>query len=172
MFGLNHVVFRPHNVYGEQQNIADKYRNVIGIFMNQLLQGKPMSLFGDGQQTRAFSYVGDMVGTMVRSVTMPQCYGQVFNIGADKPYSVLELAQAVAEALELPPNLLHLDARSEVVHAYASHAKVEQFFGPQPVTSLADGLKRMATWVKNAGVREAVRFNNIEVLKNLPPSWR
>jgi len=172
MFGLNHVVFRPHNVYGERQNIADKYRNVIGIFMNQLLQGKPMSIFGDGQQTRAFSYVGDMVGTMVRSVTMPQCYGQVFNIGADKPYSVLELSQAVAGALELPANILHLDARSEVVHAYASHAKIEKFFGPQPVTSLAEGLKRMAVWVKNVGVREPVRFSNIEVLKNLPPSWR
>ena len=171
MFGLNYVVFRPHNVYGELQNISDKYRNVIGIFMNLMLQGKPMSIFGDVQQTRAFSYVGDIVETMVRSVTMPQCYGQVFNIGADKHYSVLELAQEVARALELPADIVHLEARNEVVHAYASHAKVERFFGSQPVTSLADGLKRMATWVKNVGARDSIRFKNIEVLKNLPPSW-
>lgn len=172
IFGINFVVFRPHNVYGELQNISDKYRNVIGIFMNQMLQGKPMTIFGDGKQTRAFSYVGDMVGTMVRSVTLPECYSQVFNIGADKHYSVLELAGEVARALELPANIQHLEARNEVVHAYASHAKVEKFFGRQPATSLADGLKRMAAWVRSVGVRDAVRFKNIEVLKNLPPSWR
>ena len=131
-----------------------------------------MSIFGDGRQTRAFSYVGDMVGTMVRSVTMPECYGQVFNIGADRHYSVLELAEEVARALELPAEIVHLDARNEVVHAYASHAKVEKYFGPQPSTSLADGLKRMAGWVRSVGVREPVRFKDIEILKNLPPSWR
>src|SRR5215831_13384045 len=55
MFGLNHVIFRPHNVYGENQNLGDRYRNVIGIFMNQAMQGQPMTIFGDGSQTRAFS---------------------------------------------------------------------------------------------------------------------
>src|SRR6266513_2705340 len=60
MFGLNYVVFRPHNVYGERQNIADKYRNVIGIFMNQVMQGQPCTIFGDGGQTRAFTHVADV----------------------------------------------------------------------------------------------------------------
>src|SRR5690606_24729495 len=60
MFGLNYIVFRPHNVYGEHQNIGDRYRNVIGIFMNQIMQGKPLTVFGDGQQTRAFSYIDDV----------------------------------------------------------------------------------------------------------------
>src|SRR5216110_342358 len=55
MFGLNYIVFRPHNVYGENQNIGDKYRNVIGIFMNQIMQGRKLTIFGDGSQTRAFS---------------------------------------------------------------------------------------------------------------------
>src|SRR6185436_14584617 len=57
MFGLNHIIFRPHNVYGERQNIGDRYRNVIGIFMNQILRGEPMTIFGDGEQTRAFSHI-------------------------------------------------------------------------------------------------------------------
>ena len=60
MFGLDYIIFRPHNVYGERQNIGDKYRNVVGIFMNQILQGKSMTVFGDGTQTRAFSYIGDV----------------------------------------------------------------------------------------------------------------
>lgn len=172
MFGLNYVVFRPHNVYGEWQNIADKYRNVIGIFMNQALQGKPMTIFGDGSQTRAFSYVGDMTETIVRSAERPDCYGEVFNVGADQAYTVRELADEVARALGVPTHVAHLDARNEVVHAHASHAKLERFFGVQPKTSLAEGLARMAAWVRTIGVREPVRFKNIEVTKNLPPSWR
>ena len=172
MFGLNYVVFRPHNVYGELQNIADKYRNVIGIFMNQLLQGKPMTIFGDGKQTRAFSYVGDMMEAMVRSAWKSECHGEIFNIGADKPYTVLELAHAVARACGARADIIQLAARNEVVHAYASHAKLTRFFGQQRQTSLDEGLKRMADWVRSVGAREPVRFKNIEITKNLPPSWQ
>ena len=172
MFGLNYVIFRPHNVYGELQNIADKYRNVIGIFMNQVLQGKPMTVFGDGQQTRAFSYVGDLVEPIVRSATMPETYVEVFNIGADQPYTVLELAAQVAESFGTAPSIVHLDARNEVVHAYASHEKLQRYFGASSATSLVDGLARMAAWVKRVGARPAVEFKNIELRKNLPPSWQ
>jgi len=171
MFGLNYIVFRPHNVYGELQNIADKYRNVIGIFMNLALQDKSMTIFGDGRQTRAFSYVGDMTGAIVRSVGMPECHGHVFNIGADQPCTVLELAHQIGKSLGVNPSITHLPARNEVQHAYASHAKVEKFFGTQPRTSLQEGLDRMASWVRKVGVREPVRFKNIEITKNLPPSW-
>src|SRR5437773_1676181 len=66
LFGLNFIVFRPHNVYGERQNIADKYRNVIGIFMNQVLRGQPMTIFGDGLQTRALSHIDDVCPPIAR----------------------------------------------------------------------------------------------------------
>lgn len=172
MFGLNYVIFRPHNVYGEMQNISDKYRNVIGIFMNQLLQSRPMSIFGDGSQSRAFSYVGDIVGPIARSVQFPNCFGHVFNVGADHPYTVLELANLVAAALEREPIIQHLPSRNEVQHAYANHAKIANFFGQQPKTDLVTGLKRMSDWVVSVGIREPVRFRNIEIDKGLPASWR
>src|SRR6267154_3248389 len=57
MFGLNYVVFRPHNVYGENQNIGDRYRNVIGIFMNQTMRGEPLTVVGDGAQALAVSHI-------------------------------------------------------------------------------------------------------------------
>src|SRR5215203_4580423 len=95
MFGLNYVVFRPHNVYGENQNIGDKYRNVIGIFMNQIMQGESLTIFGDGSQTRAFSYIDDVAIPIAKSVNVREAYNQVFNIGADKPYTVNELATVV-----------------------------------------------------------------------------
>src|ERR1700685_4247965 len=76
MFGLDYVVFRPHNVYGERQNIGDRYRNVVGIFMNQLLRGEPMTMFGDGNQQRAFSHIEDVAPLIAASVDYPEAYGQ------------------------------------------------------------------------------------------------
>src|SRR5208283_3550415 len=129
MFGLNSVVFRPHNVYGENQNLGDRYRNVIGIFMNQIMQGQPMTIFGDGSQTRAFSYINDVAPVIAASIARPACYNQVFNVGADKPYSVNELATVVAKAMGTQTEIKHLEARNEVVHAYSAHEKVRIHFG-------------------------------------------
>lgn len=172
MFGLPYIIFRPHNVYGERQNIGDPYRNVIGIFMNQILQNQPMSVFGDGQQTRAFSYIDDVAPVIAASIDYPSAYNQVFNVGADTPYSVLTLAQAVARAFGVHPNVKHLAARNEVVHAFSSHAKVQQHFGALIKNiSLEDGLGRMSAWVKKSGARAGKPFEGIEVPRNLPPSW-
>lgn len=172
MFGLNYVIFRPHNVYGERQNIADRYRNVVGIFMNQALRGLPMTIFGDGLQSRAFSYIRDISPTIAHSVLMPTCYGGVFNIGAEGPCTVLELSHEVAKALGVEYKAVHLPSRKEVVDAYSSNAKVVKFFGPLPKTDIREGLRTMAQWVKSIGPREPIRFEKIEIFENLPPSWR
>ena len=172
MFGLEYIVFRPHNVYGERQNIADKYRNVIGIFMNQLLQGQPMSVFGDGTQTRAFSYIDDVAPLIARSPLVPAASNEVFNVGADTPYTVLELATEIAEAFGLPPEIKHLDARNEVIHAFSDHAKINAVFAPPMPTDLKTGITRMTDWVRAQGPAQPVNFGNIEVLQNLPASWR
>jgi UDP-glucose 4-epimerase len=171
MFDLDYIVFRPHNVYGERQNIGDKYRNVVGIFMNQILQGKPMTIFGDGTQTRAFSYVGDMAPIMAEAIDVPAARNQVFNIGADQPFSVNQLAEAVARAMDVEPMLVHVPARNEVWHAYSSHEKVRRVFGQRELYSLEEGLSRMAAWVKRHGARTSSKFGNIEVTKNFPLAW-
>jgi UDP-glucose 4-epimerase len=172
MFGLDYIVFRPHNVYGERQNIADKYRNVIGIFMNQVLKGEPMSIFGDGLQTRAFSHVDDVAPIIARAPLVEAARNQVFNVGADTPYSVKTLAEEIALAFDVPCNIKHLEARNEVVHAFSDHAKVQSVFSPPPAINLRDGLQRMAAWVKEQGPAVPVKFENIEITKNLPNSWR
>jgi UDP-glucose 4-epimerase len=172
MFGLDHVIFRPHNVYGERQNIADKYRNVIGIFMNALLNGQPMPIFGDGLQTRAFSHVADVAPIIARSPLVAASRNQTFNVGADRPYSVLELAEEVAEALGLPCTIEHLPPREEVVHAYADHSRVRDVFGTSEPIDLRTGIQRMARWVRERGPQSPVEFSEIEIEKNLPPSWR
>ena len=143
MFGLNFIVFRPHNVYGEYQNIGDRYRNVIGIFMNQLLQGHPLSVFGDGTQTRAFSYIGDIAPAIATSVELPEAYNQTFNIGADQEYTVNTLAVSVMNAMGISGTIKHLPPRLEVQHASSDHSKVRRVFGALPATALAEGLERV-----------------------------
>lgn len=171
MFDLNYIIFRPHNVYGERQNIGDKYRNVVGIFMNQILQGQPLSVFGDGNQTRAFSYIGDMAPIMAEAINNSAAYNQVFNIGADQPYSINQLTTAVSRAMGSKAEIRHLPARNEVVDAYSSHAKIDEVFGQRPKHSLEDGLQKMAAWVKLHGARQSSKFENVEVMKNFPKAW-
>jgi UDP-glucose 4-epimerase len=171
MFGLEYVIFRPHNVYGERQNIADRYRNVVGIFMNQLLKGDPMTIFGDGSQQRAFTHINDVAPTLAACVGFPAARNQVFNIGADTPYTINELARVVAEALGRECRVRHLEARNEVKLAFSDHSKAEGFFGKHPKTPLEEGVRAMADWVKAHGARESCVFENIEVRRNLPPSW-
>jgi UDP-glucose 4-epimerase len=171
MFGLEYVVVRPHNVYGEYQNLGDRYRNVVGIFMNQLMQGQPMTVFGDGEQKRAFTYIGDIAPIIATAALTPSAFGEVFNVGADTPCTVNQLATLVQEAMGIKGEVRHLDARNEVVFAFSDHSKVERIFGKRRETTLAEGLARMAPWARATGARESSRFSHIEIEQGLPPSW-
>jgi UDP-glucose 4-epimerase len=165
LFGLPYVVFRPHNVYGEFQNLGDPYRNVIGIFMNQILQGKPLSIFGDGTQQRAFSYIEDIAGLIAEAPWVSAARNQVFNIGADAAYSVNVAMGRPGHPVE------HLPARKEVQLAYRDHSKAKRAFGEYPQTPLPTGLAKMAAWARATGVRSGKPFGAVEIRKNLPQSW-
>jgi len=171
MFGLDYIVFRPHNVYGERQNIGDRYRNVVGIFMNQILQDLPMTVFGDGRQTRAFSYIDDVAPIIAESVDVPEARNQVFNVGADQPSAVTDLATAVARVMGVTPRFINAPPRNEVQDAYSSHDKVRRVFGERRLHGLDEGLTRMARWVRAQGARTSRRFEDIEVTRNLPAIW-
>jgi UDP-glucose 4-epimerase len=171
MFGIDSIVFRPHNVYGERQHIGDRYRNVIGIFMNQLMRGEPMSIFGDGTQTRAFSYIGDVAPLIAGAIEVPAACNQIFNVGADESTTVNELAALVAKAMGREPRITHLEARQEVLHAVADHVRVAEVFGYRATWTLDRGLKQMAEWALGVGPREPSRRADVEVSRNLPRSW-
>ena len=171
MFGLDYIVFRPHNVYGERQNIGDRYRNVVGIFMNQLLRKESMTVFGDGTQQRAFTHINDVAPIIATSVDFPSARNEVFNVGADVPYTVNELARVVSHAMGKPCDINYLDARNEVKIAFSDHSKAERIFGVREKMSLLDGVSAMAEWVHRYGARESSIFEGIEVPRNLPASW-
>jgi UDP-glucose 4-epimerase len=171
MFGLDFVIFRPHNVYGERQNIGDRYRNVVGIFMNQLMKGEAMSIFGDGTQQRAFTHIRDVAPIIAACVDFDAANNELFNVGADAPHTVNELAQVVADAMGKKREVIHLDPRNEVKIAFSDHSRAEKVFGKRNKTSLEAGIRTMADWVKVHGARESSVFENIEIAKKLPKSW-
>ncbi|HQG29682.1 MAG TPA: UDP-glucose 4-epimerase, partial [Candidatus Ozemobacteraceae bacterium] len=132
-----------------------------------------LTIFGDGSQTRAFSHIDDVAPIIARSIDVPSARNQVFNVGADRPVSVNDLALAVMNAMGTRVEIRHLPARNEVVHAFASHEKVREAFGltDDPV-SLEAGLAGMSEWAKAVGARAGKPFEGVEIEKSLPPSWK
>jgi UDP-glucose 4-epimerase len=170
-FGLDYIIFRPHNVYGERQNIGDRYRNVIGIFMNQVMQGRPCTIFGDGSQTRAFTHISEIAPVIAQAAEQPAAFGGVFNLGADTPYTINELAHSVQVAMGRRTGTSHLEARNEVAHAYSDHSKAHAMFGRPQSVLLEEGLSRMAEWAWRVGPRHSTEFGDLELEEGLPPSW-
>ena len=129
------------------------------------------TVFGDGEQTRAFTYIGDVAPIIAKAPLVDEAYGEVFNIGSDKHYTINYLAKKVSEAMGSKIEIRYLPERKEVKHAYANHSKTKKFFSYCSKYSLEEGLGKMAEWAKEVGVKKANKFDNIEIMKNLPSSW-
>ncbi len=172
MFGLDYTIFRPHNVYGPKQNIKDPYRNVIGIFMNKLLNNESLPVFGDGEQRRAFTYIDDVAPFIANCYSISEAKNQTFNIGTDEVTSVNDLAMKVCNAMGIENRINYLEKREEVFEAYADHSNFRKVFDPKPSMSLDKGLMKMADWAKSIDHVQETASIKIEVEKNLPESWK
>lgn len=172
MWGLPYTIFRPHNVYGENQNCSDPYRNVIGIFLRQVFNDEPMTIFGDGKQTRAFSHIDDVAPYIARCVTTFGTENKIINIGGEKVYTVLEIAETIKKLTNPDAEIKFLPARKEVTHAYCDHSKFMAIYGHHTEVDLEYGLNRMIEQIRRVGIGEPVKFKNIEVWKNMPESWK
>jgi UDP-glucose 4-epimerase len=170
-FGLEHTIFRPHNLYGPFQSLRDRYRNVVGIFLNQAMRGEPLTIFGDGSQTRAFTYASDVVSKIAESGWRGAARNVTLNVGGDHTASVSELAHAVLRVTGANVDVVHLPARNEVVHAHSDHARFREVLGMPHETSLEDGLARTWEWARTIGPSATPAFPAIELTKGLPPSW-
>jgi len=171
MFGLKYTIFRPHNVFGEYQNLGDPYRNVVGIFMNQMLKHQPLTVFGDGTQQRAFSYIAGVAWAIAKCVQIEETVNEVYNVGADQHYSINRLAEEVQRAFHRKAEILYLPPRNEVKDVYARHDKAAAVFSDAPQVDFRTGIARMARWAMRRGPMEPRKFSGIEVTRNMPPSW-
>lgn len=142
--GLEPVVFRFFNIFGPRQDPSSPYSGVISIFCERALSGKPITLFGDGEQTRDFVYVGDLVSVMVQALEKAQVEEGAVNIGLNRATSLNQLLDALRSVVgDLPP-ISHVAPRSgDIRHSRADNQRLlERFEFPVP-TPLADGLARL-----------------------------
>ena len=169
------TVFRPHNVFGPRQNISDPYRNVVGIFMAHALEERAMPVFGDGTQTRSFSYIDVVADAIAQAPETPAARNLTVNIGGDEPMSVRELARAVASVMGVADRVEFLPPRKEVLHAHCDHALAQRTFAAiyaQRAIGIERGLQRMARHVRSNPVPPATECpSSIELPELLPPSW-
>lgn len=172
-FGLNYVIFRPHNVIGTRQNMADRYRNVAAIFVRAIMERKPLPIFGDGLQTRAFSPVSYVADIIAASVSRPHTWNEIYNVGSDAPMTILELKALFEDILQDQLPAEHLDARKEAVHAHMNHDKVRCAFSDiEETETVKKVLTDMISEAQDAPfVPEYQKGPEIEISANLPPSW-
>ena len=171
-FGLNYSVVRPHNVFGIYQNIWDKYRNVLGIWIRQTLSGQPITIFGDGSQVRSFSDVKYYMEPFEKLMRLGDC--QTYNIGADTSMSILDAANRfcnVARSLGYQPSIVHLEPRNEVHQSYCDHSKAKKQLGFKDDTDFESLIAEMFVWAAKQPQRP-VKMMNYEIEKNLYSFWK
>lgn len=173
--GLDYCVIRPHNVYGSQQNIWGDYRNVLGIWMRQILEDKSIRVYGDGSQSRAFSYIDDCLPCLWRAAVDSEASRQIINLGGTRPITILEAAECLS-AIVGGVEIEHTEPRHEVRQAWSTWAKSVELLGYEDRTSFADGLTEMWAWAQDAWYRYPVRRNpptlHCEIERGLYPWWK
>jgi UDP-glucose 4-epimerase len=170
--GLDWCIIRPHNVYGAKQNIWDKYRNVLGIWMYQHLSGKPMTIFGSGNQTRAFSYIDDSLEPLWNSAIEPRASKQIINLGGIHSVSILEANNILKNVIGCPENTVFFEERHEVMHAVSTYQKSIDILGFKHETDLEDGLTKMWEWAKVQPMRNQFIWPSFELDKGLYSFWK
>jgi UDP-glucose 4-epimerase len=169
--GLDWCIIRPHNVYGIKQNIWDKYRNVLGIWMYQHLNGKPMTIYGDGTQTRAFSYIDDCLEPLWKAAVDEKTSKEIINLGGTKYHSIKEANEILIEVIG-DGEFIHMEPRHEVKDAHPTWKKSVELLNYNDTTSLNDGLTEMWEWAKQQPMREQFIWENYELDKGIYSFWR
>lgn len=169
--GLDWCIIRPHNVYGIKQNIWDKYRNVLGIWMWQHLNNLPMTIFGDGMQMRAFSYIDDCLEGLWKAAVQENCSKQIINLGGTKEYTIKEANSILTEVMG-GGTTIHLEPRHEVKYAHPTYQKSIDLLGYSDNTSLKEGLTCMWEWARIQPMRERFMWENYEVDKGIYSFWK
>ena len=168
---LDWSIVRLHNVYGEKQNIWDKYRNVFGIWMIQHLNGKPITIFGDGTQRRAFTYIGDIVEPLWEAGVSESSSKKIINLGGITDVSIREAAEILIEVMG-GGEIVELEPRREVHTAYTTYSKSEKFLHFEHKTDLKEGLTKMWEWAKHQPSREQFVWDNYELDKDIYEFWK
>ena len=169
--GLDWCIIRPHNVYGIKQNIWDKYRNVLGIWMYQHLNGLDMTIFGDGEQTRAFSFIDDSLEPLWNAAIKPEASKEIINLGGIEEISIKKASNILREVIG-GGNVVHLEPRHEVKHSIPTYQKSIDILGFKHRTNLEEGLMRMWDWAQLQPMRKRFVWPSYELDKGIYSFWK
>jgi UDP-glucose 4-epimerase len=169
--GLDWCIIRPHNVYGVKQNVWDKYRNVLGIWMYQHTINEPMTIFGDGTQTRAFSYIDDSLEPLWKASQDKRASKEIINLGGVKEYSINEANKILREVVG-GGEVKYFEGRHEVKHSIPTWQKSIDILDFEHKTDLKEGLTKMWEWVKIQPIRERFVWPFYELDKGIYSFWK
>ena len=169
--GLDWCIIRPHNVYGIKQNIWDKYRNVLGIWMYQHLNGEPMTIFGDGEQTRAFSYIDDIVEPLWNSAIRPEASKEIINLGGVEEWSINNANEVLRKVVD-GGEVVYKEGRHEVKHSIPTWQKSIDILGFEHKKKFEDGLKDMWQWAQTQPKRERFVWPHYELDNGIYSFWQ
>lgn len=169
--GLDWCIIRPHNIYGEKQNIWDKYRNVLGIWMYQILNNLPITIYGDGEQTRAFTYIDDNLEPLWNAAIFPNASKEIINLGGIKEYTINE-AVHILEEITGYHNISYRESRHEVKWAVPTYQKSIDILKFEHKTDLKEGLEKMWNWAKTQPNRKQYIWENYEINKGIYSYWK
>lgn len=169
--GLDWCIVRPHNVYGVNQNIWDKYRNVLGIWMYQYINNEPMTIFGDGEQTRAFSYIDDNLEPLWKSAVLPEASKQIINLGGIEEISITDACKTLQEVIG-GGEIVYKEARHEVKHSIPTWQKSIDILGYEYKTDLKKGLTEMWKWAQSQPKRKQFVWDSYELDKGIYSFWK
>ncbi len=172
VYGFDHVILRPHNVYGPRQNISDPYRNVLGIWINSVMRGRSPYIYGDGSQTRAFSYIEDNNPALANAVESDRANGEIINLGSHVPVSINDACRVVLKIMGSGMEPVYLEERPcEVKYAHCTTAKSERLLGYKMRHTLEQGLEKMAEWARDIGKQKPSYRIPLEITKGAPSVW-
>lgn len=169
---FRYTIIRPYCVFGPRQYLADKYRNVIAIFMNSIMRGEPIWIFGDGTQKRRFSYIEDCVPAYVACAEKAD--GEIVNIGGSEEITINELADRVCTAMGKPDHQrIHVaDRPKEVKYAYCDNSKSVCLLGYKEIFGMNRGIDKMAAWARNKGPQEWTSEKPAIINEKTPEVWK
>jgi UDP-glucose 4-epimerase len=171
-YQLEHVIIRPHNVYGPRQNIADPVRNVLAIWINRIMRGKRPLIYGDGEQTRAFSYVEDVTPAIANAGFRKEATGEIINTGSDQVVTINQACEVVLDVMGSKLEPLHVEERpGEVKHAYCTIEKSIKLLGYRTRNTLGQGVRKFAEWARKVGPLEPSYKLPLEITKKAPSVW-
>jgi len=170
--GLKYTIVRPHNFYGQNQNIWDKYRNVLGIWMYQIINNMQPTIFGDGEQVRAFSYVDDSLIPFWNASQKDECIGEIINLGGIKEYTINEACNTLLKVTNTNLKPLYLEERHEAKHAWSTWEKSVKLLDFKHKIDLEEGLTKMWKWAKTQPNRERFIWPKYELEKGIYEFWK